>query len=135
MSEHAAVNFANEAFYLAFSTRDLEAMGALWARHAPVTCIHPGWSALIGRDAVMESWQAILTNPNSPAVDCRKSAAHLFGDVGYVICYETLDQGILVATNIFVREEGTWKMTHHQAGATESVPEDDDDWDPADTVQ
>jgi ketosteroid isomerase-like protein len=135
MSEHAAVNFANEAFYLAFSTRDLEAMDALWARHAPVTCIHPGWSALIGRDAVMESWQAILTNPNSPAVDCRKSAAHLFGDVGYVICYETLDQGILVATNIFVREEGTWKMTHHQAGATESVPEEDDDWDPADTVQ
>jgi len=135
MSEHAAVNFANEAFYLAFSTRDLEAMDALWARHAPVTCIHPGWSALIGRDAVMESWQAILTNPNSPAVDCWKSAAHLFGDVGYVICYETLDQGILVATNIFVREEGTWKMTHHQAGATESVPEEDDDWGAADTVQ
>ena len=56
MSEHAAVNFANEAFYVAFSTRDLEAMDALWARQAPVTCIHPGWNALTGRDAVMESW-------------------------------------------------------------------------------
>ena len=135
MSEHAAVNFANDAFYLAFSTRDLEAMDALWARQAPVTCIHPGWSALTGRDAVMESWQAILTNPGSPAVDCRNPVAHMIGEVGYVICYETLDQGVLVATNIFVREEGVWKMIHHQAGATASLPEEDDDWDPADTVQ
>ncbi len=135
MSEHAAVNFANEAFYLAFSTRDLEAMDALWARQAPVTCIHPGWSALTGRDAVMESWQAILTNPSSPVVDCRNPVAHLFGDVGYVICYEAHDQGVLIATNIFVREEGAWKMIHHQAGATSSVPEENGDWDPADTVQ
>ena len=135
MSEHAAVNFANEAFYLAFSTRNLEAMNALWARQAPVTCIHPGWSALTGRDAVMESWQAILTNPSSPVVDCRNSVTHLFGNIGYVICYEAFDQGFLVATNIFVREEGTWKIIHHQAGSTASIPEEEDEWNPADTVQ
>ena len=40
-----------------------------------------------------------------------------------------------MAANIFVSEEGKWKMSSQQAGATESVPEEDDDWDPADTVQ
>ena len=42
MPEHAAVLFANDAFYLAFANRDYDAMDVIWARDAPVTCIHPG---------------------------------------------------------------------------------------------
>ena len=122
MSESAAVLFANDAFYLAFAGKDLEAMDSLWARHAPVTCIHPGWDAITGRDEVMESWRAILTNPNAPRIECRDPRAHLNGDVAYVICYEAIDRAFLIATNLFVREDGTWKMVHHQAGATRATP-------------
>ena len=46
MSETAAVLFANDAFYLAFATRDLSAMEALWAKACPVACIHLGDSVL-----------------------------------------------------------------------------------------
>ena len=53
MPEHAAVLFANDAFYLAFCNRDLDAMDAIWARETPITCNHPGWDPLSDRDEVM----------------------------------------------------------------------------------
>ncbi|WP_276603288.1 nuclear transport factor 2 family protein [Nannocystis pusilla] len=36
--------------------------------------------------------------------------------MGYVICAQTIGDTELVATNIFVREDGEWKMVHHHAG-------------------
>ncbi len=55
-----AVLFANEAFYRAFADRDIAAMEEIWASEAPVACIHPGWSPVIGRERVLASWRAIL---------------------------------------------------------------------------
>ncbi len=49
MSESAEILFANETFYHVFRTRDLGAMDELWARRAPVVCVHPGWQALTTR--------------------------------------------------------------------------------------
>ena len=37
------------------------------------------------------------------------------GDVAIVVCEEELRDGSLAATNLFVREEGNWRMMHHQA--------------------
>ncbi|MBV8937825.1 MAG: nuclear transport factor 2 family protein, partial [Alphaproteobacteria bacterium] len=56
MTDQDAVLAANLEFYRAFAIRDLAAMDALWARQAPVACLHPGWSALKDREAIMESW-------------------------------------------------------------------------------
>lgn len=116
MSQHAAVLFANDAFYVAFAGRDYEAMEDIWSQHDQVTCIHPGWRALIGYEAVMQSWRAILTNPDAPNIICRSSCARVLGSVAYVICYETIDGSTLIATNVFVQEDRTWKLVHHQAG-------------------
>ncbi|MEE8533734.1 MAG: nuclear transport factor 2 family protein, partial [Alphaproteobacteria bacterium] len=46
MADEQTVLFVNEAFYQAFADGDLAAMDAVWAREAPVACIHPGWAAL-----------------------------------------------------------------------------------------
>ena len=51
---------ANRRFYEAFSRADLGAMDDVWARVVPVTCVHPGWTPLVEREEIMESWQAIL---------------------------------------------------------------------------
>ena len=122
MSEQAAVLFANEAFYVAFAVCDFPAMDGLWSRRPSVTCIHPGWSALSGRDPVMESWRSILANPNAPRIGCRNAVAHVLGDSAYVVCYEAIDGSFLVATNVFVREDRGWKMVHHQAAAAPMPP-------------
>lgn len=106
----------NEAFYRAFATRDFVGMDRLWATSAQVTCIHPGWNAVRGREPVIASWQSILSNPSSPAIAAANATAHLLGEAAYVICEEHLDGATLIATNIFVREAGEWKLTHHQAG-------------------
>ena len=127
MSEQAAVLFANDAFYVAFTTRDSDAMNDLWARSVPVTCVHPGWNVVAGRDGVMESWRAILGNPKSPQIACRQATAHVLGDIAYVVCFETIETSHLVATNVFVREDGVWRMVHHQAGITAQGPREADD--------
>ncbi|MBV8890301.1 MAG: nuclear transport factor 2 family protein [Alphaproteobacteria bacterium] len=116
MTDDDAVLSANLEFYRAFATRDLVAMEALWARREPVTCVHPGWTALCGRDTVMESWHGILSNPDSPRIVCFDERVFVYGEMALVLCEEELDGGTLVASNLFVREDDAWRLAHHHAG-------------------
>lgn len=124
MQKQAEILFANEAFYLAFQTKDMAAMDAVWARAAPVACTHPGWPSLSGRRQVMESWEAILGNPDTRGVAMRGARAHCCGDAAFVTCYELIGGSLLAATNIFLRESDGWKLVHHQAGPCNVPPAD-----------
>lgn len=126
MNEGAAVLFVNEAFYAAFRERDMETMQGLWARRAPVACIHPGWHALDAREDIIESWQAILGNPDSPRIQCRNAEAFVLGESAFVVCYEVVGESVLVATNVFVREDDSWRLVHHQAGPCSAPPDLDE---------
>ena len=90
-----------------------------WTRsgrgRAPVACLHPGWTALKDRDAIIESWAGILSNPDAPRIACFDEQAFLYGDVALVLCEEELEGGTLAASNFFVREDGVWRIAHHQA--------------------
>ena len=112
-----AVLLANEAFYAAFAKGDSGAMEEIWSSTADITCIHPGWPALNGRHAVIDSWRSILQS-QSPLIAVADAEARIIGDMAYVICNEHLEPGTLIATNIFVYEDESWKMIHHQAGIT-----------------
>jgi len=116
MTDSDAVLAANLEFYRAFAARDLPAMEALWARNAPVACIHPGWPPLADREAVMESWHGILSNPEAPRIVCYDERVFLYGDTALVVCEEELDGGTLVASNLFVREAEGWRIAHQQDG-------------------
>jgi hypothetical protein len=115
MTDIDAVLSQNLEFYRAFSTRDIGGMERLWARHAPVSCIHPGWPLISGRDEVLRSWRAILRNPAAPAVLCYEENATLYGEAALVTCEEELETGTLAASNLFIREGGLWRLVHHQA--------------------
>jgi len=127
MSDIDAVLFANEVFYRAFADCDVAAMDGLWAVAAPVCCIHPGWEAIYRREDVMASWRAILTGNAPPDIRCIAHRVHYYGDAAFVVCYEAIGDEYLIATNFFIREEGRWKMAHHQAGPTRAVIEDETD--------
>ena len=116
MTDHDAVLAANLEFYRAFAARDLTAMDVLWARQAPVACLHPGWTALSDREAIMESWRGILSNPDAPRIACFDERVFLYGDTALVLCEEELGGGTLAASNLFVREDGLWRIAHHHAG-------------------
>ena len=59
-----ALSKANQGFYEAFQTLELEKMDAVWAETDDVTVVHPGWALIKGRSEVMESWRRIFENPS-----------------------------------------------------------------------
>jgi len=116
MDDGDAVLTANLEFYRAFTTRDYTAMEKLWARRAPVACIHPGWPVLSERAEIMQSWAGILSNSEAPRIACYDERVYVYGEVALVTCEEELDGGTLAASNFFVREDGVWRLAHHHAG-------------------
>ncbi len=124
MIDPNVILFANEAFYAAFNNRDIEAMDNLWARHTPPVCIHPGWSALTDRRAIIQSWKDIFGNQDvDPQIYCHEPMVLYQQDIFSVICYEQLPQGWLMATNNFVMEDGEPRIFHHQASQCMDPPE------------
>ena len=69
---------------------NLEALAAVWAAHAPVACIDPGWAPLQGRESVIASWKSIMEG-QPPRIVCFGARAYVFGDSGFVICSERLE--------------------------------------------
>ena len=109
-----AVLEANLSFYEAFATQDFAAMDEIWSRTHPVACTHPGWQAIHGRDQVMASWRAVLRHQSAP-IRCEEPRAFVFDEAAYVTCVERIASAQLAASNIFVLEDGLWRMVHHQA--------------------
>lgn len=98
-------------------------MRTVWASDLPLTCVHPGAPPLTGRDAVLESWKAILANPETPAVQCLSPNVVLYGDIAVATCLEDVAGELLAATNVLVREGAVWKLVHHQAGPLLVAPD------------
>lgn len=115
MSEQHDILAANTAYYEAFASADAEKMSRIWADQ-DVTCVHPGWPALVGRPAILQSYRNIFGNPNQERVEPHNAMAMVFGDEGRVICIELIGNAhALAATNWFRRVTGVWRMIHHQA--------------------
>lgn len=106
---------ANSAFYRAFAAADLAAMERLVARRHPVAVIHPGWPVVSGRGPVMETWQMIFTD-GPQTVRPVNLEVFAYGDAALVIAYEKAGDVYLAASNLFVLEDGEWRLAHHQAG-------------------
>jgi SnoaL-like domain len=126
LSARDAVLFANEAFYRAFSDRDFAQMESIWGED-PVSCIHPGSTALIGRSAVLESWKTILVEPYASEIGFHRPEAFVLGDVAYVVCYEDVRGAIFVTTNIFRRRGSRWMLIHHHPGLSPDGPTGSDE--------
>jgi ketosteroid isomerase-like protein len=111
-----AVLAANRAFYAAFQERDTPAMERLWALEHPVSCIHPGWAQLMGRETVIASWRAIFGSSDPPRIEMTDPVAVVVGSAAFVTCVEHITDATIAATNVFVQELGEWRLVHHHGG-------------------
>ena len=50
----------NADFYRAFEALSIEAMEGMWSHAPDVRCVHPGWDAHCGWEAVQKSWAGIF---------------------------------------------------------------------------
>ncbi|HTS12153.1 MAG TPA: nuclear transport factor 2 family protein [Candidatus Limnocylindrales bacterium] len=122
-SSDQALRSANQRFYAAFESRDIEAMSQVWAHDDNVQCVHPGWDLLIGWDEVRERWARIFANARRVRIALSSVWVRLEGDVGWVACTEHVttafadgfDEATVQATNIFLFREGQWRLVAHHA--------------------
>lgn len=121
--DHVAVAEANEAFYTALSSGDLDGMTEVWFPADWAECVHPGWTSLRGWDVIRDSWRTIFENGAAGSVTTSDVRVRLLGDVAWVSCLERvaatdgeqIHTSLAQATNLFVRHAGRWRMVVHHA--------------------
>jgi ketosteroid isomerase-like protein len=138
VSELAAVEAANAEFYAAFEGADLDRMSALWDDDgaAEVSCVHPGWPLIRGRQRVLRSWAVIMASTSYIQFVLTDLAVTVVGDLAVVTCDENFltsaepgEAGQVTATNVFRRRRsGRWRLwVHHGSpvlAADRPVPEE-----------
>ena len=115
------VTQANLAFYRAFESLDIAEMDRIWSPQEYVTCIHPGWSLRVGWPAVRDSWVLIFNNTFSMTFELSEIQIQVAGDIAWVICTENITsrqgdtdrESQVLATNLYERIGGEWKIIHH----------------------
>jgi uncharacterized protein (TIGR02246 family) len=117
-----AVTAVNAALYEAFETADVEQMSAVWDDVDPdaVVCVHPGWPALRGRTQVLRSWSAVMATTDYVQFVLSDVQVSIEGDTAVVSCTENvltsvtdMNGGTIVATNVFRRRPGGWRLSVH----------------------
>jgi ketosteroid isomerase-like protein len=121
--QRTEVEDANARFYRVFETLDLGQMEEIWAHGEHVRCVHPGWGLLTGWDAVRQSWETIFKHSEEMRFSITDINAYVEGVFGWVTCTENIlsetrgkiSVTSVLATNIFERSAGEWRMIHHHA--------------------
>jgi ketosteroid isomerase-like protein len=126
---HAAILAANTRFYAAFEALDLEVMGQIWSESQAISCVHPGWTLLSGREPVLASWAGIFRGTEGIRFELREPQVFVAGSTGWVVLLEMIEakqEGAVVralaqTTNVFVLEGGAWRLVHHHAAPAPPV--------------
>jgi len=120
---------AENAFYEALESGDLEAMMAVWAEDEEILCVHPTGPRLAGHDQVRESWAQIFAG----GARARVHISHQVTISGMMIEVHSVQENFtaegearaqagrdtrpapVVATNVYLRTAAGWRMIVHHA--------------------
>lgn len=120
-SDREAVLAANQAFYDAFSSRDIGKMNLLWWQGSTSLCIHPGSQVLTGWDTIQASWSSILRHTDWLEIDLEVLKVEIDQSLAYVVVQEMVLQSSRgrkmkaqsIATNLFQKMAQKWYLVHH----------------------
>ena len=121
---------ANERFYNAFESLNIQEMESVWAKDAEIQCGHPGWRILRGWKPVMESWRRIFENTPQIRFTLTDLTVEVRGDLAWVTLYEDLNSSVegqdvaatILTTNIFRKGPDGWRMIHHHGSSVAEPP-------------
>jgi len=108
------------AFYESFEQGDINAMLNLWSDNENSMCIHPAGKRLQGREAIDASWRDMFeSEPNIhfelkevKYTESETISVHLMREV--VMVADDI-VGVMITTNIYTFEDGSWKLHVHHA--------------------
>jgi ketosteroid isomerase-like protein len=123
-----AVRTANAAYYAAFSSRDIGAMAALWARSDSAAAVHPFSRApAVGWAAVRRSYEEAFARFAEVSAAMGEPHIAVRQGVAWVVGTETLRgrrpsgeaaNVTALATNVLERQGDGWLMVLHHASGT-----------------
>jgi len=134
MSDDKAILEANEAFYRAFESLNIETMERVWLSDPRIICIHPGWPKLAGWGPIMASWERIFDNIFEMKFDVEVISVRSDGNLGIAVVDEGLTQSgsegklrtRVLTTNVFERVGDRWSMVLHHGSPVMGASEDDE---------
>ena len=119
---YATPEDAEQAFYDAFQSRDLNAMMDVWADREFIECIHPLSDRAHGPSEVAASWRQIFSSGHHVQIKrsglCRTQDALLAVHVLYEHLYiseRNEPASPIVVTNVYQLIAGSWHMVLHHA--------------------
>lgn len=123
---------AENAFYEAIQTGQLDALMAVWADDEDVVCVHPNGQRVVGHAAIRESWRAILGSGRRLHIGLSRGVRwnSMLMSVHSVVEHVTIggEQGesgtlALAGTNILQRGADGWRMLSHHSSAIQDQSE------------
>jgi ketosteroid isomerase-like protein len=123
-TETDAVKAANQAFYSAFSTRDIAAMQKVWSSDADIQNIGPtSKSVTVGWDKIGKGFESVfvafpeLKATMEPEIKIVDAVAWVTGieQIQRKDKSGAISSGGNLVTNIFQKQDGRWLMAHHHA--------------------
>jgi ketosteroid isomerase-like protein len=136
MSDVEDVATANQEFYAAIESGDLDRIAAMWDDADDVVCVHPGWPGVRGRSRVLRSWAVIMANTAYIQFFPTGVEVAVVGDVAVVACEHSLlarttdsevglgETARVVATNVFRRRADGWRLWAHHASPVMTATDD-----------
>jgi ketosteroid isomerase-like protein len=127
---HEAIRHATLDFYVALNSvlnGDLGPMQVVWSHSADVSNLDSFGGRVVGWNDVLESYRSAARHNLSGKIVPTQIQVKVLGPIGYSICVESGDlrgsdqlpfKTTARATNIFVLEQGKWKMVHHHSDPT-----------------
>jgi len=123
---------AENAFYEALERCDLEGMMAVWAEDDDIVCVHPAGTRLAGQDQVRASWAQLFAG----GAHARVQVTQLAAVSGVMFSVHSVHENFvlqgarpgdpqpatIVATNVYLRTAGGWRMIVHHASPAPAAP-------------
>ena len=110
---------------------DASDMAEVWSHSADVTTMHPVGGRQVGWEEVADSWDGVAGISSNGTVTLKDQHIRVIGDVAYQLGTEHVEmtlagkqiQGALRVTNVYHREDGTWKLIHHHTDTDPAMQE------------
>ena len=108
---------------------DPRALSDVRSHRSFVTAMHPLGGRQVGWAQVRRTWEQIAQRSSEGKVELKDQLIRLAGEVAYEVGVEHVEAklggqkfvAVIRVTNIYQREAGAWKITHHHTDMSPAV--------------